>query len=182
MDALGMRPPLAEPRATESIDGMIDDGRRGSSTTATPTSPTAPSTSTCRRSRASASCRTTPRDHMVRLARDARRQSRRPAPPRPARLRALAAVARRRAGVARAVRRRPPRLAHRVLGDGDARARPHHRPARRRHRPHLPAPRVRDRAEREHHRRAVRRATGCTRRWSATRARRCRSRSATSCS
>ena len=55
----------------------------------------------------------------------------------------------------RAVRRRPSRLARRVLGDGDARARPHHRPARRRHRPHLPAPRVRGRAEREHHRRAV---------------------------
>ena len=32
------------------------------------------------------------------------------------------------------------------------------------------------------HRRAVRRRTGCTRRWSTTRARRCRSRSATSCS
>ena len=42
---------------------------------------------------------------------------------------------------------------------------PHPRPARRRHRPHLPAPRVRDRAEREHHRRAVLRGTGCTRRW-----------------
>ena len=42
-----------------------------------------------------------------------------------------------------------PGLAHRVLGDVDARARPDARPARRRHRPHLPAPRVRDRAERE---------------------------------
>ena len=49
------------------------------------------------------------RDHMVRLARAARGQPRRPAPPRPARLRPLAAVARRRAGVARAVRRRSAR-------------------------------------------------------------------------
>ena len=51
-----------------------------------------------------------------------------------------------------------PGLAHRVLGDGDARARPDPRPPRRRHRPHLPAPRVRDRAERVAHRRAVRAA------------------------
>ena len=86
----------------------------------------------------------------------ARRQPRRSAPARAARLRAVAAVARRRARVARAVRRRPARLAHRVLGDGDARARPDARSARRRHRPHLPAPRVRDRAERGAHRRAVR--------------------------
>ncbi len=76
----------------------------------------------------------------------------------PARLRAVAAVARRRTRVARAVRRRPARLAHRVLGDGDARARPDDRSARWRHRSHLPAPRVRDRAEREPHRQAVRHA------------------------
>ena len=83
------------------------------------------------------------------------RQPRRPAPARPARLRAVAAVAPRRAGVARAVRGRAAGLARRVLGDGDGEPRHRHRPARRRHRPHLPAPRVRDRAEREHHRRAV---------------------------
>ena len=86
----------------------------------------------------------------------ARRESRRSAPPPAARLRALAAVARRRARVARAVRRRASRLAHRVLGHGDARARSDDRPARRRHRPDLPPPRVRDRAEREPHGEAVR--------------------------
>ena len=75
-----------------------------------------------------------------------------------------------------------PGLAHRVLGDGDARARPDARPARRRHRPDLPAPRVRDRAERSRSPANRSRGTGCTRRWSTTRARRCRSRSATSCS
>ena len=76
----------------------------------------------------------------------------------------------------------PPRLAHRVLGDGDARARPDARPARWRHRPHLPAPRV-ARSRRAKRSPASRSSTtGCTRRWSTTRARRCRSRSATSCS
>ena len=49
-----------------------------------------------------------------------------------------------------------PGLAHRVLGAGAARARHHHRPARRRHRPDLPAPRVRAGAERGGDRRAVR--------------------------
>ncbi len=95
---------------------------------------------------------------MVRLARERGGNPDDPHRRAPARLRAVAAVARGRARLARAVRGRPPRLAHRVLGDVDARARPHPRPARWRHRPHLPAPRVRDRAERIDHRQAVRQA------------------------
>ena len=68
----------------------------------------------------------------------------------------MAAVAPRRALVGGAVRHRAPGLARRVLRDVDARAAHHHpRPARRRYRPHLPAPRVRGRAERELHGRAV---------------------------
>ena len=63
---------------------------------------------------------------------------------------------RRRAGVGVAVGPGPPGLAHRVLGAGPARARHHHRPARRRHRPDLPAPRVRGGPVRGGHRRAVR--------------------------
>ena len=182
MDALEMRAPDRR-AARDRVDRRRSSSwSAGCSSRATRTSRTAPCTSTCRRSRATASSRTTPRTQMVRAGARARRQSRRSAPPPAARLRALAAVARRRARVARAVRRRSARLAHRVLGDGDARARPDDRPARRRHRSHLPAPRVRDRAEREPHRASRSSGTGCTRRWSATRARRCRSRSATSCS
>ena len=49
-----------------------------------------------------------------------------------------------------------PGLAHRVLGAGPARAGQHDRPARRRHRPDLPPPRVRAGAVRGRHRRAVR--------------------------
>ena len=51
--------------------------------------------------------------------------------------------ARRRAGVGDDVGPRATRLAHRVLGARAPRARHHHRSARRRHRPDLPAPRVR---------------------------------------
>ena len=103
-----MRPPLAEPRATESIDGMIemvatllDDGHayvtHGTVYFDVSTFPRFGELSHYSR------------DDMVRLARAAWRQPRRPAPPRPARLRALAAVAARRARVARAVRRRAAR-------------------------------------------------------------------------
>ena len=49
-----------------------------------------------------------------------------------------------------------PRVAHRVLGARPARAGHHHRPPRRRCRPHLPPPRVRGRPVRGGHRRAVR--------------------------
>ena len=101
---------------------------------------------------------------------------------RPARLRALAAVARRRAVLGVAVGPGPPGLAHRVLGAGPARARHHHRPARRRRRPDLPAPRVRGAPSPRPPPASRSCATGCTRRWSAWTARRCRSRSATSCS
>src|SRR5438105_4889216 len=64
----------------------------------------------------------------------------------------------RRAGVAGALRGRPPRLARGVLRDGDAGARADARSARRRHRPDLPASRERDRPERVPHRQAVRAA------------------------
>ena len=69
MEALDMRPPLAEPRATESIDGMIDMVDRAARRRPRLRHRTAPSTSTSRRSRASASCRTTAATTMVRLAR-----------------------------------------------------------------------------------------------------------------
>ena len=158
MDALGMRPPIAEPRATETIDEIIVDRRAAARLRATRTSPHGTAyfdVSTSPRLRRALALLPGP-DGAARPG--PRRQPRRPAPARPARLRALAAVARRRARVARAVRRRPARLAHRVLGDVDAGARPDARPARRRHRPDLPAPRVRDRAERGAHRQAVRAA------------------------
>ena len=61
-------------------------------------------------------------------------------------------------------RARPARLAHRVLGDGPAAAgRGPDRPARRRHRPDLPAPRERDRAGRGRHAPAVRALLGARR-------------------
>ena len=63
----------------------------------------------------------------------------------------------------RAVRRRTAGLARGVLRDGDDGARPHDRPARRGHRSDLPAPRVRGRPEREHHRTAVRAPLGSLR-------------------
>ena len=181
MAALELRPPVAEPRATESI--AADHRARRASCSS-------PGTRTSRRHRVLRRLDVPELRRAVALPRRpdgpprprARRQSRRPAPPCAARLRALAAVAVRRARVARAVRRRPARLAHRVLGDGDARARTDARPARRRHRPDLPAPRVRDRAERGDHRRAVREALVALGDGRTTRARRCRSRSATSCS
>ena len=75
-----------------------------------------------------------------------------------------------------------PGLAHRVLGARPARARHDHRPARRRRRPDLPAPRVRARRSRRPPPASRSSATGCTRRWCAWTARRCRSRSATSSS
>ena len=101
-------------------------------------------------------CRHYDREQMLELRRRARRQRRRPEQARPARLRALAAVGRRRAVVGVAVGPGPSGLAHRVLGAGPARARHDHRPARRRRRPDLPAPRVRGGPVRGGHRRAVR--------------------------
>ena len=157
MDALGMRPPIAEPRATETIDEIVsiverllDSGHayltHGTAYFDVSTSPRFGTLSQYSR------------DQMVRLAR-----ARGGNPDDPHRRDPLDFVLwqpslRRRARVARAVRRRPAGLAHRVLGDVDAGARPDARPARRRHRPHLPAPRVRGRAERGAHRQAVRAA------------------------
>ena len=78
-------------------------------------------------------------------------------------------------------RSRASRLAHRVLGDGAAPARrAADRHPRRRRRPDLPAPRERDRAERGRDRRAVLALLGARRAPADRRARRCRSRSATS--
>ncbi len=96
------------------------------------------------------------RDEMLEAGRRAGRQHRRPQQARPARLRAVAAVGARRAGVGVAVGPGPSGLAHRVLGARPARARHHHRPARWRQRPDLPAPRVRGGPERGRHRPAVR--------------------------
>ena len=106
-----------------------------------------------------------------------RRPRRRPGPARqarPLRPAALARRARRRAVLARrGARRRPARVAHRVHGHLARPARPPARHPGRRHRPRLPPPRD--------ERGAVRgadpattpsRGTTCTRRWSASRARR----------
>ena len=119
MDALEMRPPVAEPRATESIAADHRARRPAARLRATRTSAAAPvyfdvstfpdfgKLSHYPEDRDGASSRATrggnPDDPHRRAA---------------ARLRALAAVARRRARVARAVRRGPAGLAHRVLGDG----------------------------------------------------------------
>ena len=156
MDALEMRPPIAEPRATEAIDGMIEMIDAAARLRATRTSRTAPCTSTCRRSRASASCRTT------------RASTWSSSPAR------AAATPTTRTGATRSTscsgsRRCADEPAWRApFGVGRPgwhiecsvmsmhEPRPDARPARWRHRPDLPAPRVRDRAERERHRQAVR--------------------------
>ena len=95
---------------------------------------------------------------MIEFAPPARRQHRRPEQAQPARLRAVAPVGGRRAVVGHDVGRRAAGLAHRVQRAGAARARHHDRPARRRRRPDLPAPRVRAGPVRGGHRRAVREA------------------------
>ena len=98
----------------------------------------------------------------------------------PARLRALEGEqAGRGHVVGLAVGPRPAGLAHRVLGDGGEAARPVVRDPRRRARPRLPAPRERARAV-AGARARVRARSGCTTACSASPARRCRSRSATS--
>ena len=150
-----MRPPVAEPRATESIDGMIEMVNAAARLRPRLRHRTAPSTSTCRRSRASASCRTTPRDQMVRLAR-----ARGGNPDDPHRRDPLDFVLWQPSLPDEPAWRAPfgvGRPGWHVECSVMAMDEPRHhpRPARRRHRPHLPAPRVRDRAERERHRRAV---------------------------
>ena len=81
---------------------------------------------------------------MLAMAAEQGGQSRRPQQAAPAGLRALAAVAARRAVVGVAVGARPAGVAHRVLGPGPARAGRDHRRPRRRTGPGLPPPRVRD--------------------------------------
>ena len=107
--------------------------------------------------------------------RRARRQRRRPAQAGPPRLRAVAAVACRRAGLGVAVGTGTPGLAHRVLGARDARARSHDRPPRRR----APTSSSRTTSARPPSRKRRRGrpscATGCTSAWSASTARRWRS-------
>ena len=105
MDALGMRPPIAEPRATEAIDGMVEmigellDAGHAYLTHGTVYFDVSTFERFGELSHYSA-------EQHGQARRGAGRQPRRPAPSGPARLRALAAVAARRAGVARAVRRR----------------------------------------------------------------------------
>ena len=159
MDALDTRPPLAEPRATESIDGMIemvnallDDGHayeaHGTVYFDVSTFPSYGKVSHYSR------------DEMVHLARerggnpdDPHRRDPldfvlwQPSLPDEPSWDAPFGVGRPGWHVECSV------MAMHELG-------PDARPPRRRHRPHLPAPRVRGRAEREHHRRAVLAALG----------------------
>ena len=155
MDALEMRPPIAEPRATETIDEIIsmverllDSGHayltHGTAYFDVSTAPSFGELSHYSE------------DQMVRLAR-----ARGGNPDDPHRRDPLDFVLWQPSRADEPAWRAPfgvgrPGLARRVLGDVDAGARPDARPARRRHRPDLPAPRVRDRAERGGHRRAVR--------------------------
>ena len=171
MDALEMRPPIAEPRATETIDEIIsmverllDSGHayltHGTAYFDVSTAPNFGELSHYSE------------DQMVRLAR-----ARGGNPDDPHRRNPLDFVLWQPSAADEPAWRAPfgvgrPGLARGVLGDVDAGARTHARPARRRHRPDLPAPRVRDRAERGGHRACRSCATGCTRRWSPTRARR----------
>ena len=154
MEALGLRPPAAEPRATEAIDGMIEmaaqllDSGHAYLTHGT----------------VYFDVSTFPRygelshyslEHMIRLAR-----ARGGNPDDPHRRAPLDFILWQPSQPGEpawrsALRRRPPRMAPPVLGDVDGGARPDPRPPRWRHRPDLPAPRVRDRAERVDHRAAV---------------------------
>ena len=84
------------------------------------------------------------------------REGRRP------RFRAVEGEQARRACLGRRLRRRPSRLAHRVLGDGAAPAGSADRSPCRRRRPDFSASRERDRAERGRDRAARSRASGCT--------------------
>ena len=158
--ALGARAADVEPRATEHIAEVIDiirrlvekglayaagrrrllRGRRASPATASS------------RARASTICKAG-----ARIEVGEQKQQ-------PARLRAVEGRQAGRAVVAEPVGPGPPRLAHRVLGDGAPLPRRAVRHPRRRRRPDLPAPRERDRAVRGRvRRRPASRATGCTR-------------------
>ena len=127
-----------------------------SSTRATPTQPAAPSTSTSARFERFGQVSHYSRDEMLELARSHGGNPDDPNKRDPLDFVLWQPSRRGRAGVGVAVGPGPARLAHRVLGAGPARARHHHRPPRRRHRPDLPAPRVRGRPERGRHRPALR--------------------------
>ena len=141
LDALGMRPPAAEPRATKSIPGMIDmidkllDADHAYLTHGTVYFDVSTFPRFGELSHYS-------RDYMLRLAAARGGRPEDPHRQRRARLRPLATVAARRTRVAGSLRGRPARLAHRMLGDGHREPRTHPRPPRRRHRPDLPAPRM----------------------------------------
>ena len=165
MDALGMRPPLAEPRATESIDGMIEMVDEAPRRRPRVRSARHRLLRRRRRSRATASCRTTRATRWC-----AWRASAAATPTIPHRRDPLDFVLWQPSlpdepSWARAVRRRPPRLARRVLGDVDARARTPPSTST------AAAPTSSSRTTSARSRRARAspasrsRATGCTRRW-----------------
>ena len=172
MEALGMRPPVAEPRATEAVPQIIELVGEAARERATPTRPTGSVFFDISTFPDYGALSHYSREEMLAHRRRAGRPARRPGQARPARLHPVAAVGARRAGLGRPLRPRPPGLAHRVLGHGPGRPRAHPRPPRRRHRPDLPPPRERDRPEHVDHRPSHWPGTGCTRRWSPTRARR----------
>ena len=125
-------PVYSEPRATSAIPDILVADRRRRSRAATPTSPAGRSTSTSRPSRRFGQLSHLDRAEMLVLAAEHGGQPRRPQQARPARLRAVAALAARRAVVGVALGTGATRLAHRVLGAGAARARRDHRRPRRR--------------------------------------------------
>ncbi len=143
MAALGLIPAWSEPRATSAIaeiltliGSVLDSGHAYRPVRpSTSTSPPSPSLRVGQPRR--------PGRHAGHGGR-ARWASRRPRQAAPPRLRALAALPARRALLGVPLGPRAPRLAHRVLGPGPARAGGDHRRARWRTRPGLPPPRVRD--------------------------------------
>ena len=176
---MGLEPVEENPRATDeaNLRAMVRHGQGPRRAGAHVRRPTGRSTSASRRCPNTASWRgsiTTASRPGARVDADTLHQAGR------ARLRAVEGDQTRRADVGLRLRSRPAGLAHRVLGDGAAAAgRPADRHPRRRHRPHLPAPRERDRAGGGRDRRAVSYDSGSTSSSSTSTTRRCRSRSAT---
>ncbi len=155
MAALGLIPAWSEPRATSAIaeiltliGSVLDSGHAYQAGGAVYFDVTT-------FDRFGALSHFDPADHAGHGGR-ARRESRRPQQAPPARLRAVAALARRRAVVGVPLGPGPARLAHRVLGPGPARAGGDARRPRRWPGPGLPPSRVRDRPVRVGHRPAVR--------------------------
>ena len=115
MGLLNLLPVYSEPRATSAISeilSLIGDALEAVSRT----SPAVRSTSAWRPSPSSARISGFDRGHMLELAAEHGGQPRGPQQARPARLRAVAAVAARRAGVGVALGAGTARVAHRVLG------------------------------------------------------------------